>query len=110
MAHWAELDENNTVLRVIVTDNNDPNGDEGYQWIVDNLGGKWFKTSYNTYGGQHRSGGVPFRKNYAAIGFTYNEDRDAFIPPQPFPDWVFDENTCLWNPPYDNWLYPGEQE
>lgn len=103
MAHWAELDENNVVVRVTVGDNNDP--DEGYQWLIDNLGGRWIKTSYNTYGGVHINGGIPYRKNYAAIGFTYDEQRDAFIPPKPDPivledgttfEHLLDEETCLW--------------
>ena len=73
MAHWAELDETNTVIRVLVGDNNDPNGDEGYQWLIDNLGGTWVKTSYNG----------TIRYNYAGIGFTYDPIDDAFIPPIP---------------------------
>lgn len=90
MSHWAEIDENNTVLRVLVGDNNDPAGDEGYQWLIDNLGGTWVKTSYN--------GNI--RKNYAGIGHTYDEVRDAFIAPKPdcHPDLVtLDEETCRWN-------------
>lgn len=86
MAHWAEIDENNIVLRVTVGDNNDPNGDEGYQWLVDNLGGRWIQTSYNSN----------FRKNFAGAGFYYDEARDAFIPPRPFEDCVLDETTCRW--------------
>lgn len=58
----------------------------------------WVKTSYNTHGGQHPEG-RPLRKNYAGIGYTYDPVRDAFIPPQPYPSWVLDENTCLWNAP-----------
>lgn len=73
MSHWAELDENNKVIRVVVGDNNDPNGDEGYQWLLDNLGGTWVQTSYN----------AKIRYNYAGIGFTYNADADAFIAPRP---------------------------
>ena len=85
MAHWAEIDENNIVLRVTVGDNNEP--DEGYQWIMDNLGGTWIKTSYN--------GNI--RKNFAGVGYTYNESLDAFIAPQPDKgSWVLDENTCQW--------------
>jgi hypothetical protein len=90
MSHWAELDNNNKVIRVTVGDNNDPNGDEGYQWLLDNLGGNWIKTSYN--------GNI--RKNYAGIGYSYDEDRDAFIAPKPecHPDLVtLDEETCHWN-------------
>lgn len=89
MAHWAELDENNIVVRVVVGDNEDPNGDEGYQWLVNNLGGNWVKTSYNK----------KIRKNFAGIGYYYNSRLDAFIPPQPSPEWVFDEETCTWKYP-----------
>lgn len=89
MAHWAELDENNIVIRVTVGDNNDPNGDEGYQWLLDNLGGTWVKTSYN----------ATIRKNFAGIGFIYDENRDAFIAPQPFPSWILNELTCRWDSP-----------
>ena len=99
MAHWAEIDENNTVLRVTVGDNNDPAGDEGYQWLIDNLGGTWVKTSYNTRGGIHILGGTPFRKNFAGIGFTYDPIRDAFIAPKPFESWILNEETCQWTPP-----------
>lgn len=73
MSHFAEIDENNKVIRVLVGDNNDPAGDEGYQWLIDNLGGTWIKTSYN--------GNI--RYNYAGIGFTYDPDADAFIAPAP---------------------------
>jgi hypothetical protein len=73
MSHWAELDENNKVTRVLVGDNNDPAGDEGYQWLLDNLGGTWIKTSYN--------GNI--RYNYAGIGYTYDSIDDAFIAPMP---------------------------
>lgn len=97
MAHWAEIDNNSIVLRVVVTDNNDVNGDEGYKWLIDNLGGTWIKTSYNTKNGVHTLGGTPLRKNYAGIGFTYDSVRDAFIPPKPDGDgWILDEATCSW--------------
>jgi hypothetical protein len=87
MSHWAELNENNIVLRVTVGDNNDPAGDEGYQWLIDNLGGTWVKTSYN--------GNI--RKNYAGIGYTYDQTRDAFIPPKPeLGEWILNEDTCIW--------------
>ena len=106
MAHWAELDSNNVVVRVLVGDNNDPAGDEGYQWLIDNLGGTWVKTSYNAVGGKWRNPETNeitenpgFRKNYAGIGYTYDADRDAFIAPKPFNSWVLNEDTCLWNPP-----------
>jgi len=89
VSHWAKLDENNVVIDVTVGDNNDPNGDEGYQWLIDNIGGRWVKTSYN--------GNI--RKNYARIGGVYDEARDAFIPQKEFPSWVLDEETCTWVAP-----------
>lgn len=103
MSHWAEIDENNVVIRVLVGNNDDPNGDEGYKWFVDNLGGRWIKTSFNTVGGVHLRGGIPFRKNGAAIGFTYDEERDAFIPPKPpfGESWILNEETCLWEEPLE---------
>jgi len=73
VSHWAELDENNIVLRVTVGDNNDPAGDEGYQWLIDNVGGTWVQTSYNGN----------FRFNFAGIGYTYDPIDDAFIAPAP---------------------------
>jgi hypothetical protein len=73
VSHWAEVDSENKVIRVLVGDNNDPNGDEGYQWLIDNLGGTWLKTSYN----------ATIRFNFAGIGFTYDPIDDAFIPPMP---------------------------
>jgi len=96
MAHWAEIDENSIVLRVLVGSNDEP--DEGYQWLIDNLGGTWIKTSYNTFGGVHAFGGEPLRKNYAGAGMIYDPIRDAFIPPKPEEEgnWVLDENTCQW--------------
>lgn len=87
MSHWAELDDNNVVLRVLVGDNNDPNGDEGYQWLINNLGGRWIKTSYNG----------KIRGVYAGIGYTYDEDEDIFVIPQPFPSWI--RNGSLWQAP-----------
>jgi len=89
MSHWAEIDSNNKVLRVLVGDNNDPAGDEGYSWLVNNLGGTWIKTSYN-------AAINGFRKNYAGIGYVYDEQRDAFIPPKPDNATVFDEHKCQW--------------
>lgn len=87
MAHFAELDENNIVTRVLVTDNDFPN--EGYDWLVETFGGRWVQTSYN----------ATIRKNFAGIGFSYDEDRDAFIPPKPFESWLLNEETCNWEAP-----------
>jgi hypothetical protein len=106
MSHWAEIDENNIVTRVLVGDNNDPAGDEGYQWLIDNLGGTWVKTSYNAVGGfrmnpetNETTNEAGFRKNYAATGYLYDSVLDAFIPPKPFPSWILNEDTCNWQAP-----------
>lgn len=73
MSHWAEVDKNNTVVRVLVGDNNDVAGDEGYLWLIKNFGGTWIKTSYN----------ANFKYNYASIGYIYDPVDDAFIAPMP---------------------------
>ena len=93
MSHFAEIDANGTVLRVIVAEQDFINsGAVGYP-------ARWIQTSYNTSGGVHRLGGTPLRMNYAGVGYTYDRDRDAFIPPRPFASWVLDESTCLWIAP-----------
>jgi hypothetical protein len=104
MAHWAELDENNVVTRVLVGDNDDPNNDEGYQWILDNLGGTWVKTSYNAIAGKRRdpetneiTNEEGFRKNYAGIGYTW--DGTGFAAPKPYNSWTLDLETYIWNAP-----------
>ena len=92
MSHFAKV-ENGIVTHVIVAEQD---------FINSGLVGDpsiWIQTSYNTYAGEHRLGGTPLRKNYAGLGYTYDSERDAFIPPNPFPSWILDENTCLWNPP-----------
>lgn len=114
MAYWAEIDENNIVVQVIRTSNDEP--DEGYQWLMDNLGGRWLQTSYNSIGGVHYlpddqldengkripSGQPHLRYNYAGIGYTYDESRDAFIPIKAEfmikNNWILNEQTCLWEP------------
>lgn len=100
MAHYAILDENNIVTMVFVGKNEDEivldeNGNP-YDWEV-YYGAK--RTSYNTLNGVHLNGGTPFRKNYAGVGFTYDAGRDAFIPPKPFPSFVFNEDKCNWEAP-----------
>jgi hypothetical protein len=96
MAHFAELDENNVVLRVIVVHNNellDENGNEseqkGIDFCVAHYGGTWIQTSYNG----------TIRKNYAGIGFIYDPIADVFIAPKPYPSWVLNEATCQWEIP-----------
>jgi hypothetical protein len=105
MAHFAELDENNTVIRVIVGIN-ESEGD-GEVIYRDQTKTIWKQTSYNTVAGVHLLGGTPFRKNYAGIGFKYDEALDAFIPPQPFPSWALDENSCTWVAPVEKPEEPG---
>jgi hypothetical protein len=92
MAHFAKI-ENGVVTQVIVIDQDTLN--LGH-WGDPSL---WVQTSYNTQGGKHLLGGTPLRKNYAGIGFTYDANRDAFLPPRPFPSWVLDEDTCQWSAP-----------
>jgi hypothetical protein len=97
VAHFAKLDENNVVIFVTVGRDED-NGKEIE--LSARTGEVYKQTSYNTHGGIHMLGGVPFRKNYAGIGYTYDAVRDAFVPPKPHPSWLLNDETCLWNPPY----------
>lgn len=100
MAHFAELDDTNTVLRVIVVSNEDaPDEAPGTAFCVALLGGTWKQTSYNTQAGVHATGGTPFRKNYAGVGYTYDDVRDAFLPPSPFPSWLLDESRGVYGAP-----------
>lgn len=99
MAHFAEIDQNNKVLRVLVIPDDQENRGNDYLSVDLGLGGTWLKTSYNTFGGVHSLGGTPLRKNFAAVGFQYNPDLDAFVAPQPDPSWILNEETCLWEDP-----------
>jgi hypothetical protein len=98
MAHIAEV-VNGIVRRVIVAE----------QDFIDSgavgIPSRWVQTSYNTYGGVHKLGETPLRKNYAGIGYTYDNQRDAFIPPKPYPSWNLNENSCLWESPIP---YPSD--
>lgn len=98
MAHYAKVN-NGIVEQVLVAE------PEFFETFVDNSPGQWIQTSYNTRGGVHTLGGTPLRKNFAGIGYSYNQTLDAFIPPKPFNSWVLNEETCLWNPPVD---YPTD--
>ena len=99
MAHYAFIDSNNIVTQVIAGKNEGDQGVDWEQWYGYASGQICKRTSYNTQGGKHLLDGLPFRKNYAGIGFTYDSARDAFIPPQPFPSWVLNEDTCQWDSP-----------
>jgi len=99
MAHYAFLDDNNIVTAVIVGRDEDDLADGVTDWetYYGAFHGQTCKrTSYNTHGNQHANGGVPFRGNYAGVGYRYDENRDAFIAPQPFDSWVLDDATLLW--------------
>jgi len=101
MAHYAYLDNNNTVVSVIVGKNETEliNGLDTETYYAQGTPYTVKRTSYNTSGGVHNSGGTPYRKNYAGMGYTYDTARDAFIAPQPYASWVLDEATCLWGAP-----------
>jgi len=102
MAHFAEIGLDNIVQRVIVV--HDSLEAEGAQWCAANYGGRWVQTSYN----------ARIRKHYAGQGFTYDEQRDAFIPPKPYPSWLLNESTCTWEAPIpmpmDGALYVWEEQ
>lgn len=99
MSHFAYVNAKGIVEQVIVAE----------QDVIDSgmfgSPGSWIQTSYNTRGGVHLLGGTPLRKNYAGIGYTYDSNRDAFIPPKPYNSWVLNEETCLWDSPV---AYPND--
>jgi hypothetical protein len=108
MAHFAKLGVGNIVETVIVVSNDIATTEQaGLDFInkLYNTRDVWKKTSYNTFAGEHNLGGTPFRKNYANIGYQYDQQRDAFIPPKPFNSWILNEDTCLWNAPIE---YPQD--
>jgi hypothetical protein len=115
MASFAKIGLNNKVIEVQSLVNevlHDSNGVEqeniGIDFLTKLTGWAiWKQTSYNTHGGVNNNNGTPLRKNHAGIGYTYDEDRDAFIPPKPFNSWILNEDTCLWNAPVS---YPNDGE
>lgn len=110
MAHYAFIDENNIVTEVIVGRNEDEVIDGVTDWEAyygEFRGQTCKRTSYNTQGGVHTGDGTPYRKNYAGIGYTWDEARDAFIPPKPYDSWVLNEDSCLWEAPV---AYPDDGE
>ena len=107
MAHYAYLDMQNIVTSVIVG-KDETDGPTNWEMAYGNFKNQICKrTSYNTRGGVHSDGGVAFRKNYAGIGYTYDETRDAFIPPKPFDSWILNEDSCLWEAPT---AYPDDDQ
>ena len=108
MAYFAKLGVGNKILQVIkVSDNDAPTEQAGVEFLQKLYGTNdvWKQTSYNTYGGEHKLGGTPFRKNFAAIGYKYDQYRDAFIPTQPYGSWTLNEDTCIWEAPVE---YPTD--
>lgn len=107
MAHYAFLNMQNVVTEVIVG-KDETDGNINWEIHYGNIREQVCKrTSYNTSGGVHKNGGTPFRKNYAGIGYTYDESRDAFIPPKPYDSWTLNETSCLWEAPV---AYPTDGE
>ena len=107
MASFAKIGLNNKVIEILSVVNevlHDSNGVEqeaiGIDFLTKLTGYPlWKQTSYNTIGGVHNNNGTPLRKNHAGIGYTYDEDRDAFIPKKPFNSWILNEDTCQWQSP-----------
>lgn len=95
MSHYAKV-VNNTVVAVVVAE-------EDFLPLLQEVvsPGEWIQTSYNTLGGVHQAGGTPLRKNFAGVGFRYDRDLDAFIPPQPYASWILNTDTCLWQAPVE---------
>ena len=110
MAHFAKLETGNIVEKVEVVSNDIATNEQAGVNFLNNLyntSDTWFQTSYNTIGGEHKLGGTPFRKNYAGIGYTYDQTKDAFIPPQPYTSWTLNETTCQWEAPV---AYPDDEK
>ena len=108
MAHFAKLGVGNVVERVEVVSNDIATDEQTGVDFLNNLYGTrdtWKQTSYNTKGGVHLLEGTPFRKNYGGIGYTYDQTKDAFIPPKPFDSWTLNETTCIWEAPV---AYPSD--
>ena len=108
MAHFVKLGIGNKVVQGVVVHNDVATSEQAGIDFLNNLyktNDIWKQTSYNTIGGVHKLDGTPFRKNYAGIGYTYDEDRDAFIPPKPYSSWILDEETCNWEAPV---VYPDD--
>jgi hypothetical protein len=102
MAHFCKIGKGSIVKKVEVVSNDVATTEQSGVDFLNNLYGTndiWKQTSYNTRGGQHLTGGTPFRKNYGSVGDKYDQTRDAFIPPKPYNSWVLNETTCLWDPP-----------
>ena len=112
MAHFAKLGIGNKVIRVEKVSNDIATTEKACEEFLQNLYQDrevWKQTSYNTFGGEHTLGGTPFRENYAGVGFTYDETRDAFIEAKPYDSWTLDEETCLWEAPVSKPILTQEE-
>ena len=110
MAHFAKLDLDSKVVTVEVVSNDIATTEQKGVDFLNTLYGTsdvWKQTSFNTHANKHELGGTPFRKNFAAIGYTYDSGRDAFIPPQPYPSWTLNDTTCIWDSPIP---YPDDDK
>jgi hypothetical protein len=108
MAHFAKLGAGNIVVAVHIVSNDIATTEQAGIDFLNNLYKSrdiWRQTSYNTYAGEHSLGGTPFRKNFAGVGYRYDQTKDAFIPPQPYNSWTLNETTCIWDPPV---AYPSD--
>jgi hypothetical protein len=109
MAHFAKLGTGNIVETISSVSNDIATTEQAGVDFLNNLYNTrdvWKQTSYNTQGGVHMLGGTPFRKNYASKGYFYDQEKDAFIPPQPYPSWTLNESTCRWDSPV---AYPNDE-
>lgn len=113
MAHYAFLDDDNYVTEVISGKEENENGIDWETYYGNIRGQRCLRTSYNTQAGVHTNGGIPFRKNYASVGYFYDENLDAFIPPKAIPSWILDEESGTWKAPKPKpdgvWLWDEDQ-
>jgi hypothetical protein len=110
MASFAKIGSGNIVEQVVSVSNEVATTEQAGVEFLQNLyndTATWKQTSYNTYGGVHSLDGTPFRKNFAGVGYTYDETKNAFIAPKPYASWVLDDDTCLWEAPV---VYPDDDK
>ena len=110
MATFAKIGSGNIVEQVVAVSNEVATTEQAGVEFLQNLyndTATWKQTSYNTYGGVHSLDGTPFRKNFAGVGYTYDETKNAFIAPKPYASWVLDDDTCLWEAPV---AYPDDDK
>ena len=112
MAHFCKIGIGNIVERIEVVSNDIATTEQAGVDFLNSLYGTndiWKQTSYNTHSGIHKTGGTPFRKNYGGVGYKYDQTRDAFISPKPYPSWTLNETTCSWDSPVEKPTLTEEQ-